>query len=189
MFGKNKLSMLASHLEMMMITRKKDEGRKRSRSKFVVVAALAAVALGAQARGVLAAQQRGTVGQIQEDDLLAPPPGSHESPEITRVVNGFIARENYLVRTLQNYTPRMEIYIQDMRNHPELGAVPVNDYYFLGRVQLRPNKTIAVRSLLPQRGFGDRMVKHIKGQITQFISPRYHPSDFYFSLVMDTTRF
>jgi hypothetical protein len=83
----------------------------------------------------------------------------------------------------------MEIYIQDMRQNPELGAVPVDDYYFLGRVELRPDKTITVQSLLPQPGFGARMANSFKGEITQVVAPHYHPSNFYFSLVMDTTRF
>jgi hypothetical protein len=162
---------------------------ERRRSKLTIAAALAVVALSARAPWAFPGQQGGAASQIQENDLLGPPPGSHESPEVTRVVNGFIARENNLVRTLQNYTPRMEIYIQDMRSDPELGAVPLNDYYFLGRVQIRSNKTIDVQSLLPQPGFSSRIVSDFRGPLSQFVSPRYHPSDFYFSLVMDTTRF
>ncbi len=129
--------------------------------------------------------------QVNETNLLSPgsSTNSHESPAFNRIVNAIIVRENYLVRTLENYSPRMEIYLQDMRQDPELGAVPVSDYYFLGRVQFRPNKTIMVKSLLPHPGFGLRIVKDVKGQLTQFVSPRYHPSDFYFSLVMDTSRF
>ena len=112
-----------------------------------------------------------------------------ESPEFTRVVNVVIVRENRLVKTLGTYSPRMEIYIQDLRVDPEFGTVPVNDHYFLGRVQFRPDRTIAVRSLLPQPGFGARVLKDVSHPITRYFSLNYKPSTFYFSLVMDTTRF
>src|SRR5215472_1277077 len=75
------------------------------------------------------------------EESLAPAPmhqatSSPESPQLSRVVNAVIARENQLIRTLEsNYTPRMELYIQYLRPEAELGAVPVNDSYFLGRLQ------------------------------------------------------
>ncbi|HTV55920.1 MAG TPA: hypothetical protein VMI06_13535, partial [Terriglobia bacterium] len=126
---------------------------------------------------------------IQESSLAEPGASPGESPEFTHIVNQIVARENQLVQTLQRFTPRMEIYIQDMRPDPELGAVPVDDHYFLGRVQFRPNRTIMVRSLLPVPNFGSRFFNHVSGQITQFVSARYQPSDFYSSLVLDPTRF
>ncbi len=116
-------------------------------------------------------------------------PRSEESPEFTRVVNAIINRENAFVVNLGYYHPRMEVYIQDMRPDPELGAVPVKDHYFLGRVTIRPNRTVAMRSLLPGPGFGARTLKDLTGEVTQFLSLRYQPSDFYFSIAMDTTRF
>jgi hypothetical protein len=129
----------------------------------------------------------------RQDVHQAPLPGSGESPgespEFSHVVHEIVVKENQLVKTLQQFRPRMEIYIQDLRPDRELGAVPVDDYYFLGRVQFRPNRTIAVRSFLPTPGLGHRLLKHVSGPITQFVSARYQPSEFYFSLVMDTTRF
>jgi Peptidase family M48 len=126
---------------------------------------------------------------INESQVLEPGASASESPEFRHTVNEIVIRENQLVKTLQKYRPRMEIYIQDMRPDRELGAVPVDDHYFLGRVQFRPNRTIAVRSLLPVSNEGSRLLKGVSGQVTQFVSARYQPSEFYFSLVMDTTRF
>lgn len=114
---------------------------------------------------------------------------SQESPEFTRVVNAVIARENQLVKTLETYSPRMEIYIQDLHADQELGAVPANDHYFLGRVQFRPDRTIEVRSLLPEPGLGSRVLKRVSQPLAHYFSLQYRPSTFYFSLVMDTRRF
>lgn len=127
--------------------------------------------------------------QVQAPPTAEPRANSQESPEFTRVVNQIIARENELVKTLKNYNPRMEVYIQDMRPDPELGAVPVNDHYFLGRLQFQRNRTLTVKSLLPEPGVGTRILKDISGQITQVFKLRYQPSAFLFSLVMDNTRF
>jgi hypothetical protein len=129
-------------------------------------------------------------GQVVRESSI-PEPGASpgESPEFTHIVHQIVTRENQLVKTLEEFRPRMEVYIQDMRPDRELGAVPVDDHYFLGRVQFRSDRTIAVRSLLPVPGMGNRLLKHVSGQITQFVSANYQPSEFYFSLVMDTTRF
>jgi hypothetical protein len=126
---------------------------------------------------------------VQESSLPQAGVTPGESPEFTQIVNQIVTRENQLVQTLQKFRPRMEIYIQDLRPDQEFGAVPVDDYYFLGRVQFRRDRSIAVRTLLPVPNVERRLLKRVGGQITQFISARYQPSDFYFSLVMDTTRF
>jgi hypothetical protein len=127
--------------------------------------------------------------QIQTPSTAGSRPTAQESPEFNHVVNEIIAHENELVQNLKNYSPRMEVYIQDMRPDPELGAVPVKDQYFLGRVTFRPNRTLTIQSLLPQPGPATRLLKDISGQVTQLFQLRYQPSAFLFSLVMDTSRF
>lgn len=116
-------------------------------------------------------------------------PSSGESPEFTRVVNSIMDRENALIVTLEYYHPRMEVYIQDMRLDRELGPVPVKDHYFLGRVTVRSNRTVTMQSLLPGPGFGHHTLGDFTGDVTQFLSLRYQPSDFYFSIAPDTNRF
>ena len=125
-------------------------------------------------------------GRAQTTPSSAP---NRESPQLTRVINAFITRETQLIKSLPTYSPRMEIYIQNMRPDPELGPVPEGDYYFLGRVQFQRNRTIAVRSMLPGPKFGSRLVKDIKGPVTQYFKLDYSPTTFYFSLVMDNARF
>ncbi|MGH9325459.1 MAG: M48 family metalloprotease [Terriglobia bacterium] len=117
---------------------------------------------------------------------VAPPV---ESPEFARVVNAIIDRENAFVVNLEYYRPRMEIYIQDMHYDRELGPVPVKDHYFLGRVTVRSNRTVAMQSLLPGSAFGHHALGDLTGEVTQFLALRYQPSDFYFSIAPDTNRF
>jgi hypothetical protein len=52
------------------------------------------------------------------------------------IVDKIAARENLFVKSLQDYTPIMETYIQNMRTDQNLGPVPISDEYFLGRVKL-----------------------------------------------------
>lgn len=169
--------------------------------------ALLAIALSGRAWVANAAPQAGPPSSVREttlppeapqtssaspaQSLQAPSPSepNRESPQLTRVVNAFIARENQLIRALPNYSPRMEIYIQNVRPDPELGAVPQSDYYFLGRVQFQRNRAVTVRSLLPGPKLGTRLLKDVSGPITQYFSLQYSPTTFYFSLVMDNSRF
>ncbi len=110
-----------------------------------------------------------------------------ESPQFTQVVNAIIARENQLVRNLRNYSPRVETYVQDMRPDAELGAIPVNDHYYFGRLEFK--RGLAVQSFLPQAGFGPRAIKDIGADFSRLYSIRYQPLAFAYTIVMDTGRF
>ncbi len=129
------------------------------------------------------------------EQTLAPVPvtqasSSRESPELTRIVNALIAQENQLIRTLEsNYSPRMEVYVQYLRPEPELGAVPVNDSYFLGRMQFRPDGTIIARSLLPGASSGAHAMAGARDKATKRLGFHLQPSAFYFALLMDDKRF
>ena len=116
-------------------------------------------------------------------------PRSGASPQFAREVDAMIARENLLVRSLRNYVPRMETYIQDVRPDAELGAVPVNDHYFFGRLKLQPDGTITVQSLLPKSGSKARVIKNVAGHFAPTHTIHYQPEAFYYSIVMDSTRF
>jgi hypothetical protein len=130
----------------------------------------------------------GHTPQASEADVQTPSsPNPGESPEFTRIVNSFIARENRLIANLRNYSPRVETYIQDMRPDPELGAVPVHDHYFLERLDFK--KGLVVRSLLPQSGGGSHLAKGFGSDLSRLYSMRYQPAAFAYTIVMDTGRF
>jgi hypothetical protein len=84
-------------------------------------------------------------------------PQQEESAAVRAVVDRVMARENTLAQTLQNYRPRVETYLQEVRPDPDWGVVPDNDRYFLG--QLTFDKGVRTRSYLskPQFGFLSRV--------------------------------
>jgi len=53
-----------------------------------------------------------------------------------QVVDRIIDREHNLLNLLQDRTPVVETYLQNMTQDPQLGPVPKNDRYFLGRMDL-----------------------------------------------------
>ena len=113
--------------------------------------------------------------------------GEKVSPDLAKVVDTVIAREHELLKTLRKYSPRVETYIQDLRPDAELGTVPVNDHYFLGRMDFQ--RGVAFRSFLPEPGLPRRAVKDITGQIAQLYSMPYQVGEFTYMVVIDGSRF
>ena len=61
----------------------------------------------------------------------------HISPTtMDQVVDRAIVREHALMDMLKNRTPLVETYLQNLKPDPQLGAVPSQDHYFLGRLDL-----------------------------------------------------
>lgn len=52
------------------------------------------------------------------------------------VVDRAISSEQHLMKTLEKRQPVVETYIQELTTDPELGARPVRDFYFLGKLDL-----------------------------------------------------
>jgi hypothetical protein len=52
------------------------------------------------------------------------------------VVDRFIERERDLVKTMRQYHPMVETYLQTVRPDEEFGNVPAGDRYFLGRLDM-----------------------------------------------------
>ena len=57
-----------------------------------------------------------------------------ESPELARIIDSIIAGEKLYVTKLKEYSPRVETYVQRYEYDTELGEVPKEDAYFLGRL-------------------------------------------------------
>src|SRR5438445_9913763 len=56
-----------------------------------------------------------------------------------QVVNLFIEREHGLIKMLSTRTPVVETYLQNLTADPQLGAVPSEDHYFPGRLDMGEN--------------------------------------------------
>lgn len=169
-------------------------------SRFLTALPLLAITFG---RGTLSARAPQAQHPLEETNLPPQAPqqqssqlqtpsaseSNRESPELTRVIDGFIGKENQLIKTLENYSPRMEIYLQKVRPDPELGAVPDGDYYFLGQVRLQRSRAVIVRSFLGGSPRRANLLRDVTGPISNYFSLQFAPSTFYFSLTMDNARF
>jgi hypothetical protein len=71
-----------------------------------------------------------TLGAIS---LTAAP---QQQPTRTDVVDKIVAQEQAEVQLLRQYSPIVETYIQILHSKKDLGAVPKDDKYFLGRAEL-----------------------------------------------------
>lgn len=101
-----------------------------------MVLALLAVSMTAAAQQTAAAPQNSqTVQSVQ----TPPPPAPETLPPPTtmdQVADRAILREKALVKYLAKRTPIVETYLQNLVQDPQLGPVPKDDRYFLGRMDL-----------------------------------------------------
>jgi Peptidase family M48 len=72
-----------------------------------------------------------------------------------QVIERTVAKEHELLELMANLNPLVETYIQIMRPDPRVGAIPVKDEYFLGR--LASDHDMPVTSFLSQPGFLHRV--------------------------------
>jgi hypothetical protein len=100
-----------------------------------------------------------------------------------QAVDRIIARENQLVESLRKFKPRMEIYLQTVHEDPELGAVPDQDQYFLGR--LRFGKVVSESSFLPEPSLISRMLGHMPNPLPMPVAHSYHIEALGYGIVMD----
>src|SRR5208337_5215116 len=67
----------------------------------------------------------------------APTPSALPQPTtMDQVVDRFIEREHGLMKALATRTPVVETYLQNLTADPQLGPVPSEDHYFLGRLDM-----------------------------------------------------
>jgi hypothetical protein len=63
-------------------------------------------------------------------------PASLQSATMDQVVDRAIEREHALIELLKTRTPLVETYLQNLKFVPRVGPAPVQDHYFLGRMDL-----------------------------------------------------
>src|ERR1700735_1564070 len=76
------------------------------------------------------------------------------TPEQSALVEKAIGREKVVIKNIQERTPLVETYIQDMRPDEKLYQIPTGDTYMLNRVDFRKtfgDKPYAARS---EKGHG-----------------------------------
>jgi hypothetical protein len=107
-----------------------------------------------------------------------------------QVVNLFIQREKGLIKMLSNRTPVVETYLQNLTADPQLGPVPSEDHYFLGRLDM--GETVDRKDYL--KGDGEKsgmggMETRLLGGFHKLYKVQYEPVGFSWMVYADRTDF
>ena len=125
--------------------------------------------------------------QASAPSVLAPTPSQPQSPAtpstLDQVVDRIILREHGLVDMLKTRTPIVETYLQNLQWDAQLGPVPKDDRYFLGRVDL--TESIDRKSYLQD----ESMQKRLLGGVTKYFKIQYQPLGFSWMLFADRNDF
>ncbi len=157
-----------------------------------LVLALAAMTITAVAQQPASAQQN-----LQA--VSAPLPGQAQAaPDQTNLarpatmdqaVDRVIARENNLIKFLSPRTPIVETYLQDLTQDLQLGPIPQDDHYFLGRMDL--SDSIDRSDYLEGKGKDkdEGMEKRLLGGLTKKFKFQYQPLGFSWMIFVDRNDF
>lgn len=100
-----------------------------------------------------------------------------------QVVDRFLEREHSLIKMLESRTPIVETYLQNLALDPQLGPVPKDDRYFLGRMDL--SESIDRKDYLKDSS----MEKHLLGDFTNLFKIQYRPLGFSWMIFADRSDF
>src|SRR5229473_2232825 len=90
-----------------------------------------------------------------------------------QVVERIIAREHALMEMLKTRTPVVETYLQNLKPDPQLGPVPKEDHYFLGRMDMGAD--VDRRDYLSK---DTSLQSHLLGGFTRLYKLEYKPVGF-----------
>jgi Peptidase family M48 len=115
-----------------------------------------------------------------------PPPAAMPAPTtMDQVVSLFIEREHGLIKMLSNRTPVVETYLQNLAADPQLGPIPSEDHYFLGRLDM--GETIDRKDYLKEEEKG--MQSRLLGGFQKLYKVQYQPTGFSWMVYADRTDF
>jgi len=116
----------------------------------------------------------------------AQPVASEPAPTtMDQVVERFIQREHGLIKMLANRTPVVETYLQNLTADTQLGSVPSEDHYFLGRMDM--GETVDRKDYLKEDEKG--MQTRLMGGFTKFFKVQYQPLGFSWMVYADRSDF
>jgi hypothetical protein len=136
----------------------------------------------------VAEQSDSTTQASQAAAASQPAPPATQAPPTTmdQVVDRFIAREKDLIKMLAPRTPVVETYLQNLTQDPQLGPVPSNDKYFLGRMDLSESID---RSDYLKEDKDAGMEKRLLGGFTKMFKFQYQPLGFSWMIYADRNDF
>ena len=104
--------------------------------------------------------------------------------EMDQAVDRLIKREHALMELLNTRTPIVETYLQDLKFDPQVGPVPVQDHYFLGRMDL--GESVDRREYLSK---DTSFEKHLLGGFNKLYKLEYKPMGFSWMIYADRDDF
>ena len=144
--------------------------------------------------GVSAGAQQGpaTSGQPAAVQPVSATPGIAVAPQsvprtpvsIDQVVDQIIEREHGLMTFLKNRTPLVETYLQNLTPDQKMGAVPKEDHYFLGRLDM--SDIIDRRDYLAKQ---TSFQQSLMGGVTKLFRIQYQPMGFSWMVFVDRQNF
>ena len=129
-----------------------------------------------------------TASQPQAQASTAPAPTPSTLPQPTtmdQVVDRFVEREHGLMKALSTRTPVVETYLQNLTADPQLGPVPSEDHYFLGRLDM--GETVDRKDYLKEQDKG--MQTRLMGGFNKLFKVEYQPMGFSWMVYADRTDF
>src|SRR5271157_2608679 len=114
-----------------------------------------------------------------------PAPATPAPTTMDQVVSLFIEHEHGLIKMLSNRTPVVETYLQNLSSDPQLGPVPSEDHYFLGRMDM--GETIDRKDYLKEQSVG--METRLMGGFHKLFKVQYQPMGFSWMVYADRTDF
>jgi Peptidase family M48 len=155
-------------------------------AKQIITASLL-LSLGAFAQQGRNSEPQGQAGSTQasaQQVTPAPPRAIQGTPStLDQVVDRIIEREHGLMDAMKTRTPIVETYLQNLELDTQLGPVPSNDRYFLGRMDL--TEGIDRRTYLND----ESMQKHLLGDFTKLFKVQYQPLGFSWMIFADRSDF
>jgi peptidase M48-like protein len=146
--------------------------------------ALAAAAQ--QTRGAMPADARSSaIRQTSTTPGLAlSPTTSRRAVSSDQVIDEIIEHEHALIQFLSDRTPLVETYLQNLAPDAKLGAVPKEDHYFLGRLDMGPS--IERRDYLASQA---SLQKTLMGGVSRLFRIQYQPMGFSWMVFADAQNF
>jgi hypothetical protein len=124
-------------------------------------------------------------GQPPTADPPAASQQGHEAPAssavtLNDVLDRVVQREHLFMAQMRHMHPMVETYLQDLKNDSAGNAIPENDKYFLGRLDMTDGPEDV--SFVGQPGFGHRML----AKMTGVYSLHFLPMGFAQMVVLDS---
>lgn len=153
--------------------------------------ALLLFSLGAAAQQASNSSQASNAQSVSAQPTSTSTPGAEVAQQAAgtpvsadQVIDQMIEREHALITFLSTRKPIVETYLQNLVPDAKLGAVPKEDHYFLGRLDM--GETIERRDFLASQ---TSLQKSLMGGVTKLFRIQYQPMGFSWMIFADRQNF